>query len=75
MNHPALISLLEKISTQDVETFTNFPDIVRAGRFLMNKEDLDYLSAAGYLEERRSDSFGKFFRLTEQANRLLRNKE
>jgi hypothetical protein len=70
-----LLSLLQTIGKNDIETFTHFPDIVRAGTQLMDKEEIEYLSAEGYLEERKTDSFGKFLRLTEQANRLLKKTE
>jgi len=70
-----VFSLLKKINGSPVETFKNFPDIVRAGSLQLAKDDFDYLLAEGYLEEKKIDSFGKLLQLTDRANNLLKNKE
>jgi len=70
-----VLSLLQKIDNNEIETFSRFPDIIRAGGQLFEKEDIDYLSAQGYLEERKRDSFGAFLRLTDRANQLLRKRD
>ena len=70
-----VFSLLKKINGSSVETFKNFPDIVRAGSLQLPKDDFDYLLSEGYLEEKKIDSFGKFLQLTDRAKNLLKNKE
>jgi hypothetical protein len=70
-----LFSVLKKINGSPVETFKNFPDVIRAGAYQMPKDDFEYLLAEGYIEEKRSDSFGKLMGLTERAKELLKNKE
>ena len=70
-----IFCLLKKINGSSVETFKNFPDIVRAGSLQLPKDDFDYLLAEGYLEEKKTDSFGKFLQLTEKAEHLVKNKE
>ena len=70
-----VFSLLKKINGSPVETFKNFPDIVRAGSVQLPKDEFDYLLAEGYLEEKKTDSFGKLLQLTEKAKSLVKNKE
>ena len=70
-----IFSILKKINGCPVETFRNFPDIVRAGSVQLPKDDFDYLLAEGYLEEKKTDSFGKLLQLSERARMLLNNKE
>ena len=70
-----LFSVLKKINGSPIETFKNFPDIIRAGNYHMHKDDFEYLLAEGYLEEKKTDSFGKLLQLTDRAKSFLKNKE
>jgi propanediol utilization protein len=72
LTHEQIIHLLHKLnSTSYVETFRNFPEVVRAGKIHLNREDVDYLFSEGYLEEKRVDSFGQLWQLSERAKLLL----
>ena len=71
-NTSQLLSLLQKINAvQIVETFRNFPDIIRLGAQSLPREDFDFLCAEGYLEEKAVDSFGRFLQLSSRARNLL----
>ncbi|MFL5786879.1 MAG: hypothetical protein ACJ748_02400 [Flavisolibacter sp.] len=67
-----LFELLAKINTNQVETFFNFPEVIRTGNIHLNKHEMDYLYLSGYLEEKRIDSFGPIFQLSQRAKMLLR---
>jgi hypothetical protein len=69
-----IFSILKKINGSPVETFKNFPEIIRAGAVQLHKDDVDYLLAEGYLEEKKTDSFGKLLQLSERAKTMLKNK-
>ncbi|MFL5809030.1 MAG: hypothetical protein ACJ749_05870 [Flavisolibacter sp.] len=64
--------LLKKINGSPVETFKNFPEIVRAGSLQLPKDDFDYLLAEGYLEVNKTDSFGKLLQLSERGKLMLK---
>jgi hypothetical protein len=66
-----IVDLLQKINATEVETFKNFPEVIRAGAQLLEKDEVDYLSASGYLEVKKTDSFGKFLQLSEKARQLI----
>jgi hypothetical protein len=69
MNPPSneyLCSVLQKINGKPIETFKNFPEIIRAGELQLNRDDFDYLLAEGYLEVKKTDSFGKLLQLSER---------
>lgn len=70
-----LFSVLQKINGTPVETFKNFPEILRAGEHQLLKDDVDYLLAEGYLEVKKTDSFGKLLQLSERGRSLLQNRE
>ena len=67
-----IFSLLKKINGSPVETFKNFPEIVRAGSLQLPKDDFDYLLAEGYLEVNKTDSFGKLLQLSERGKLMLK---
>jgi hypothetical protein len=70
-NPEQVLQLLQTINYSGLETFKNFPDVVMAGKQRVNKEDVDYLFDQGYLEEQKTDSFGKFLKLTKTARDLI----
>jgi hypothetical protein len=70
-NPEQVLELLQTINYSGLETFKNFPDVVMAGKQRVNKEDVDYLFNQGYLEEQKTDSFGKYLKLTEIARQFI----
>jgi hypothetical protein len=71
-----LLSLLHKINeAKAIQTYHYFPQIIRAGKYEIEKEDADFLLAEGYLKETKADCFGKWLQLTAKASDLLKHKE
>jgi hypothetical protein len=69
--HEQIIAILSLINNDQIETFKNFPDIIRAGKKNLASEEVDFLIKEGYIEEERCDSFGKMFHLSNKAIALL----
>jgi hypothetical protein len=70
-----LFAVLRKINGSQVETFNSFPEIIRAGAHQLPKDDFDYLLSEGYLEEKKTDSFGKLLQLSDRARNVLKSKD
>ena len=65
------IDLLSKINANQIETFFNFPNVIRSGNIHLERSEIDYLFLSGYLEQKRVDTFGTIFQLNEKARSLL----
>lgn len=65
------IDLLSKINLNQIETFFNFPNVIRTGNTHLDKSEIDYLFLSGFLEQKRVDTFGTIFQLNEKARSLL----
>ena len=65
------IDLLSKIKSNQIETFFNFPNVIRSGNIHLDKSEIDYLFLSGYLEQKRVDTFGTIFQLNEKARSIL----
>jgi hypothetical protein len=70
-----LLCVLKKINGTHVETFKNFPEVIRVGSHQLPKDDFDFLLAEGYLEVKKTDSFGKLLQLSDRARDILKNRE
>ena len=71
LSQQQVLELLTKINTNQVETFHNFPHVIRTGNIHLEKMEVDYLYLSGYLEEKKTDSFGPIFQLSRRARMLL----
>jgi len=66
-----VIDLLSKINSNQIETFFNFPNVIRSGNIHLDRTEIDYLFLSGYLEQKRVDTFGTIFQLNEKARSIL----
>jgi hypothetical protein len=71
LSEAQLLSLLSVINIHGLETFKNFPEVIRAGNQRLETEEVDYLFSEGYLEEKKVDSFGKYHQLSQRARALI----
>ena len=69
-NRP-LLSLLVKAYNASIQDYYYFPDVIIAGEQRMEREDFDLLLSGGFIEEYKHDSFGRFYRLSQEAEHLL----
>lgn len=65
------IDLLSKINSNQIETFFNFPNVIRSGNIHLDKSEIDYLFLSGFLEQKRVDTFGTIFQLNDKARSIL----
>ena len=71
-----LLPLLNKIKEASaIQTYHYFPEVIKAGKYEIEKEDADFLIAEGYLKETKVDCFGKWLQLTAKASALLNAKD
>lgn len=66
-----VIDLLSKINSNQIETFFNFPNVIRSGNIHLDRSEIDYLFLSGYLEQKRVDTFGTIFQLNEKARSIM----
>ena len=68
-----LLTLLHTIhDAHTLETYTFFPDVYKAGKQKLEKDEVDYLLTEGLISVAKRDSFGAFLTLTDKATHLLK---
>ena len=65
------IDLLSKINSNQIETFFNFPNVIRSGNVHLDRTEIDYLFLSGFIEQKKVDTFGTIFQLNEKAKAIL----
>jgi hypothetical protein len=71
-----ILPLLYKIKEADtLQTYHYFPEVIKAGKHEIEKEDAEFLLAEGYIKEIKADCFGKWLKLTSKASELLKSKD
>ena len=66
-----VLDLLSKINSNQIETFFNFPNVIRSGNIHLDKSEIDSLFLYGFLEQKKVDTFGTIFQLNEKARSML----
>lgn len=74
MLHPEqkqLLSLLARINNESIRDYYFFPDVIYAGAYKLDVDDMRLLLSEGYIEEYSHDSFGRFYRASKKAEDFL----
>ena len=68
---PSLLRLLVRVYNQTIQCYYYFPDVVICGNHRLEREEFETLLSNGCIEPYFSDSFGKLYRTSKKAERLL----
>jgi hypothetical protein len=66
-----IMSLLIRVSNNSVQSFFYFPDIIFVGKQKIEKEEFHFLFAEGFITEYKSDSFGRFYKLSAKGEKFI----
>ena len=67
-----LHSLLVKAYNASIQDFYYFPEVILAGEQKIERTDFEMLLCGGYIVQFKHDSFGRFYKLSEKSEHLLR---
>jgi hypothetical protein len=68
---PALLQLLVSIYNQSIQTYFYFPEVIICGRQRLEREDVERLLALHFLQPYKTDSFGRWYRLSKRGEAFL----
>ena len=66
-----LLALLVRVVHCTIQDFYYFPEVIKAGKQRMEKDDFNFLIAEGYIVKCGADSFGGFYKHTQKAELFI----
>jgi len=68
-----LLQLLVRVINQSIQSYYYFPEVIICGQHRLEKEEFELLLSEGCIEPYYSDSFGKLYRTSAKAERVLQH--